>query len=209
MKYHGKPPFFCGIYYAMLLSKSIGFKTIVLIINPTNRIVNGNIIKGGCYAMTNASAKSWICGWENEKWNRRRNGLVSLLVKNMVSRKELDSLPILCYNIARGAYDTAPICGQRQQGNLSAFYGVKSQQRYWRCLFPVGQIRQYNITKKEWILKGNTVTYASWNSIKEIFEYDFTTEKQFSYVRLSVKVIPEQRQFSWLSRGISSIRVDL
>ena len=50
-----------------------------------------------------------------------------------------------------------------------------------------GQIRQYNITKKEWVLKGDTVTYASWNSIKETLNYDFTTEKQFSYEGLSVE----------------------
>ena len=48
-----------------------------------------------------------------------------------------------------------------------------------------GQIRQYNITKKEWVLKGDTVTYASWNSIKETLEYDFAAEKQFSYEGLS------------------------
>lgn len=34
-----------------------------------------------------------------------------------------------------------------------------------------GQIRTYNITKKEWVLKGDTVTYASWNSIKETLDY--------------------------------------
>lgn len=50
----------------------------------------------------------------------------------------------------------------------------------------VGQIRQYNITKKEWVLNGDTVTYADWNSIKETLDYDFATEKQFSYEGLSV-----------------------
>ena len=30
-----------------------------------------------------------------------------------------------------------------------------------------GQIRQYNIAKKEWVLNGDTVIYADWNSIKE------------------------------------------
>ena len=49
-----------------------------------------------------------------------------------------------------------------------------------------GQIRQYNITKKEWVLKGDTVTYAAWNSIKDTLDYDFATEKQFSYEGLSV-----------------------
>ena len=49
-----------------------------------------------------------------------------------------------------------------------------------------GQIRTYNITKKEPILNGDTVTYASWNSIKETLEYDFNTEKQFSYEGLTL-----------------------
>ena len=49
-----------------------------------------------------------------------------------------------------------------------------------------GQIRQYNITKKEWVLNGDTVIYADWNSIKETLDYDFATEKQFSYEGLSV-----------------------
>ena len=49
-----------------------------------------------------------------------------------------------------------------------------------------GQVRQYNITKKEWVLNGDTVTYADWNSIKDTLDYDFATEKQFSYEGLSV-----------------------
>ena len=49
-----------------------------------------------------------------------------------------------------------------------------------------GQIRQYNITKKEWVLNGDTVTYADWSSIKDTLDYDFATEKQFSYEGLSV-----------------------
>ena len=49
-----------------------------------------------------------------------------------------------------------------------------------------GQIRKYNITKKEWVLKGDTVTYAAWNSIKDTLDYDFAIEKQFSYEGLSV-----------------------
>ncbi len=49
-----------------------------------------------------------------------------------------------------------------------------------------GQIRKYNITKKEWVLKGETVLYASWNSIKDTLDYDFSTEKKFSYEGLSL-----------------------
>ena len=50
-----------------------------------------------------------------------------------------------------------------------------------------GQFRQYNITKKEWILNGDTVVYADWNSIKDTLDYDFATEKQFSYEGLTVE----------------------
>ncbi|MBQ8164964.1 MAG: Fic family protein [Clostridia bacterium] len=51
-----------------------------------------------------------------------------------------------------------------------------------------GQIRQYNITKKEWVLSGDTVIYADHNSICDTLDYDFATEKQFSYEGLSVEV---------------------
>ena len=35
-----------------------------------------------------------------------------------------------------------------------------------------GQVRQYNITKKEWVLNGDTVIYADWNSIKDTLDYE-------------------------------------
>jgi len=50
-----------------------------------------------------------------------------------------------------------------------------------------GQIRQYNITKKEWVLNGDTVIYADFNSIRDTLDYDFATEKRFSYEGLSVE----------------------
>lgn len=50
-----------------------------------------------------------------------------------------------------------------------------------------GRIRDYNITKKEWVLKGNTVTYASYDSIKATLDYDFSQEKNFSYEGLSTE----------------------
>lgn len=44
-----------------------------------------------------------------------------------------------------------------------------------------GKIRDFNITKKEWVLNGETILYASAESLKETFEYDFRQEKQFGY----------------------------
>lgn len=44
-----------------------------------------------------------------------------------------------------------------------------------------GKIRDYNITKSEWVLGGATVFYASAPLIKETLEYDFRQEKKFQY----------------------------
>ena len=49
-----------------------------------------------------------------------------------------------------------------------------------------GQIRDYNITKKEWVLKGETVLYASADSIRETLDFDFMQEKNFSYKDLNI-----------------------
>lgn len=49
----------------------------------------------------------------------------------------------------------------------------------------VGAYRRYNITKNEWVLKGDTVRYASWGMIPETLAYDFEKEGAFSYQGLS------------------------
>lgn len=54
-----------------------------------------------------------------------------------------------------------------------------------------GKIRDYNITKKEWVLNGETVLYASANNLKATLEYDFEQERKFSYKGLSEQEIIE------------------
>ncbi len=49
-----------------------------------------------------------------------------------------------------------------------------------------GKIRDYNITKKEWILRGETVYYASADTIRETLEYDFGQEKAFDYSKVTL-----------------------
>ena len=48
-----------------------------------------------------------------------------------------------------------------------------------------GKFRDYNITKKEWVLNGDTVLYANADLINETLKYDFETEKNFDYSKLS------------------------
>lgn len=48
-----------------------------------------------------------------------------------------------------------------------------------------GQLRDYNISKNEWVLNGKSVFYASYDSIQMTLDYDFKNEKEFSYKGLS------------------------
>ena len=50
-----------------------------------------------------------------------------------------------------------------------------------------GKLRDYNITKKEWVLGGETVLYASAHHLRETLDYDFEQEKHFSYQGLPVE----------------------
>lgn len=50
-----------------------------------------------------------------------------------------------------------------------------------------GKIRDYNITKKEWVLDGETVMYGSASELGATLEYDFSQEKKFSYKGLAME----------------------
>ena len=52
-----------------------------------------------------------------------------------------------------------------------------------------GKIRDYNITKKEWVLNGATVIYGSASELRKTLEYDFMKEKHYSYKGLSMDEI--------------------
>ena len=50
-----------------------------------------------------------------------------------------------------------------------------------------GKIRDYNISKKEWVLNGASVHYGNARDLRETLEYDFQMEKRFSYEGLSME----------------------
>ena len=52
-----------------------------------------------------------------------------------------------------------------------------------------GQLRTVNITKKEWILEGDTVRYVSADEIRQTIEYDLSQEKQVDYTQLSMEAV--------------------
>ncbi len=54
-----------------------------------------------------------------------------------------------------------------------------------------GIIRDYDITKKEWVLRGDTVLYVNAEDLHRTIEYDLEQEKNFSYRNLSLDEVIE------------------
>ena len=48
-----------------------------------------------------------------------------------------------------------------------------------------GKVRDYEITKREWVLRGDTVSYGYAFELKQAIEYDLEQERQFNYGGLS------------------------
>jgi fido (protein-threonine AMPylation protein) len=97
---------------------------------------------------------------QNEENDTMEADIVSVRIAELLGEKAFQFSPVTLQNIHRrlftGVFDYA------------------------------GEIRTYNITKKEWGLNGDTVIYASCESIRSTLDYDFTQEKQFSYENITV-----------------------
>ena len=48
-----------------------------------------------------------------------------------------------------------------------------------------GQLRDYDITKKECVLEGDTVNYLNWEDLRRALDYDIKQEREFSYKGLA------------------------
>ena len=44
-----------------------------------------------------------------------------------------------------------------------------------------GELRKYDITKKEWVLEGDTVRYLNWEDLRRALDYDIQQERSFVY----------------------------
>ena len=48
-----------------------------------------------------------------------------------------------------------------------------------------GRFRDYDISKKEWVLRGDSVLYGRWQDLRMAIEYDLGQEHQFDYTGLN------------------------
>ena len=54
-----------------------------------------------------------------------------------------------------------------------------------------GKLRDYDITKREWVLDGDTINYLNWEDLRRAIDYDITQEKEFSYKGISTDTMVE------------------
>ena len=54
-----------------------------------------------------------------------------------------------------------------------------------------GKLRDYDITKREWVLDGDTVNYLNWEDLRRAIDYDISQEKEFSYKGISTDAMVE------------------
>lgn len=63
---------------------------------------------------------------------------------------------------------------------------IATHRRIFEGVFKhAGQLRRYDISKKEWVLNGETVNYLNWEDLRRALDYDIQQEKDFSYKGLS------------------------
>lgn len=63
-----------------------------------------------------------------------------------------------------------------------------------------GRLRDYDITKREWVLNGDTVNYLNWEDLRRAVDYDLEQERQFSYKGISPNAMIEH-----ISRFVSGL----
>ncbi|MBR4438142.1 MAG: Fic family protein [Bacteroidales bacterium] len=63
-----------------------------------------------------------------------------------------------------------------------------------------GELRTYDITKKEWVLEGDTVLYLNWEDLSRAIDYDLNQEHNYSYKGKS-----RDEMISHLTRFVSGL----
>lgn len=137
-----------------------GLKTSAYLLETAKEHIEGNI--------TITEADKRIRSYYEERGNRaeiesdtKEADIVSVRIAKLLGEKTFQFSPAEWQNIHR-----------------KLFEGVFTH---------AGKIRDYNISKKEWVLKGDTVMYASFDSIRDTLDYDFAQEKKFSYEGLTIE----------------------
>ena len=100
-------------------------------------------------------------GREEINEDEKEADLVSVRIREILAEKTFSFTPDLLLSIHKRLFS-------------GVFYKIKA-----------GIFRDYNISKKEWVLDGESVLYANADMIRQTLDYDFNQEKSFDYSKVS------------------------
>ncbi len=144
---------------AIGLQKVDGLEASEYLIKTAEQNINGDISFDEAQKLITSYYKESIVKTERAQ----EADLVSVRIAEMISEKSFVFSPIEFITIHR-----------------RLFSGIYSH---------AGKIRDYNISKEEWVLDGDTVMYGNAINLKETLEYDFSEEKKYDYKGRSTEEI--------------------
>lgn len=140
---------------AIGLQKVDGLEPSTYLIKTAEKNINGDISFEDAHALISSYYKE-----QSDKTERAEEAdIVSVRIAQIISEKSFVFSPIEYLTIHKRLFE-----------------GIYSH---------AGKIRDYNISKEEWVLDGDTVMYGNAVNLRETLEYDFGEEKKFNYNGLS------------------------
>ena len=127
------------------------------------------------------------------------NDLARRNIEGELTMDQVDKLLDSYYEskAAREAHDDDKNEADKASRNIKKILSVKTvdftahgfislHRRIFEGVFKhAGQLRDYDITKKEWVLEGDTVNYLNWEDLRRALDYDIKQEREFSYKGLA------------------------
>ena len=127
------------------------------------------------------------------------NDLARRNIEGELTMDQVDTLLDSYYEskTAREAHDDNKNEADKASRNIKKILSVKTvdftangfislHRRIFEGVFKhAGQLRDYDITKKEWVLEGDTVNYLNWEDLRRALDYDIKQEREFSYKGLA------------------------
>ena len=127
------------------------------------------------------------------------NDLARRNIEGELTMDQVDKLLDSYYEskAAREAHDDDKNEADKASRNIKKILSVKTvdftangfislHRRIFEGVFKhAGHLRDYDITKKEWVLEGDTVNYLNWEDLRRALDYDIKQEREFSYKGLA------------------------
>lgn len=130
------------------------------LVDTAKQHIDGEITIGEAKALIDSYYQSATSRHEQENDRTEEADKVSARIAELLSEKTFNFSPAQLTSIHRRLFD--------------GIYKL------------AGRIRDYNITKSEWVLRGETIYYADYSTISETLEYDMRAEREFSYAGIPV-----------------------